>query len=79
MKVRILAFGITRDIVGGAELVFETEAQTLGDLRKDLNSRFPEMNRLKSLFIACNQNYVEDDQVISETDELALIPPVSGG
>ena len=79
MKVRILAFGITRDIVGGAELLLETEAQTLGDLRKDLNSRFPEMNRLKSLFIACNQNYVEDDQVICETDELALIPPVSGG
>ena len=79
MKIKILAFGITRDIVGGSELELETKANTLGDLRQELIERFPEIAQLKSLFIACNQRFVEDSQLITEKDELALIPPVSGG
>jgi molybdopterin converting factor small subunit len=31
------------------------------------------------LFIAVNQNYAADDAALKETDEIVLIPPVSGG
>lgn len=79
MKLKILAFGITRDIVGGAEISFETDAKNMSELRVALESKYPEMRKLKALFIAVNQAYANDDQIIHEHDELALIPPVSGG
>ncbi|HMQ00605.1 MAG TPA: MoaD/ThiS family protein [Cyclobacteriaceae bacterium] len=79
MKLKILAFGITRDIVGGAEISFETDAKNMAELRAALEGRYPEIKKLKSLFIAVNQAYVAEEQPINESDELALIPPVSGG
>jgi molybdopterin converting factor subunit 1 len=79
MKLKILTFGITRDMVGASEISFNTEAKTLGELRVALESQYPEIKKLNSLFIAVNQTYVDDAHNISDQDELALIPPVSGG
>lgn len=79
MKVRIQAFGIARDMVGGKEIVFPMEGKTVGDLRKMLSAQFPSLDKLNSLFIAVNHEYAEDTALLSETDEVALIPPVSGG
>jgi molybdopterin synthase sulfur carrier subunit len=42
-------------------------------------TNYPALEKLRSLFIAVNQQYAEDNQSINETDEIALIPPVSGG
>ena len=78
-KYRVKAFGITKDLLGGRETFVETEGQTVADLRAALNSRFPELLGLKSLFIAVNNDYAEDDIVLRSSDEIALIPPVSGG
>ncbi|HRW99900.1 MAG TPA: MoaD/ThiS family protein [Cyclobacteriaceae bacterium] len=79
MKCTIKAFGITKDILGGREVSFEMSGNKVGDLRDALHSRFPEVKSLNSLFIAVNNNYADDNQSLSETDEIALIPPVSGG
>ncbi len=79
MKCTIKAFGITKDILGGREVSFEMSGNKVGDLRDALHSRFPEIKSLNSLFIAVNNNYADDNQSLSETDEIALIPPVSGG
>lgn len=79
MKVKLKTFGISRDILGGREVIIEMEGASVGDLRKTLSSQFPELNKLNSLFVAVNQNYADDLQLLSETDEIALIPPVSGG
>ena len=79
MKVKVKTFGISRDILGGREVTLEVEGNSVADLRKTLSARFPALNKLNSLFIAVNQNYAADETTLSETDEIALIPPVSGG
>lgn len=79
MKYTLKTFGITREILGGKEVAFEMDGTKVAELRKELISRFPEMESLKSLLIAVNNAYAADDIVLVETDEIALIPPVSGG
>lgn len=79
MKYKLKTFGITKDILGDRELVFEMRGDKVLDLRKALISRYPEIKTLNSLLIAVNNTYAEDDFTLSETDEIALIPPVSGG
>jgi molybdopterin converting factor subunit 1 len=79
MKHSIKTFGIARDIMGGREIKLETAGSTVGELRKELEMTYPRLQDLKSLFIAVNLKYANDDTVLSETDEIALIPPVSGG
>lgn len=78
-RYTLKTFGITRDILGGKEVAFEMEGVKVSELKSELMLRFPEMKTLNSLFIAVNNNYAEDDLVIAESDEIALIPPVSGG
>ncbi|MBK7651517.1 MAG: MoaD/ThiS family protein [Flammeovirgaceae bacterium] len=79
MVVKIKAFGISRDIIGNRELAFELSGTSVGDLRNTLATQYPDLKKLKSLFIAVNQEYASDEARLSETDEIALIPPVSGG
>jgi molybdopterin converting factor subunit 1 len=76
---RVKAFGITKDILGGKETVIEAPGVTVADLRSALNKKYPELTGLRSLFIAVNSSYAEETAVIGEGDEIALIPPVSGG
>ena len=47
----------------------------LGKLKND----FPKLQAIKSLLVAVNSEYAESDLILSENDEIALIPPVSGG
>lgn len=79
--MKILFFGITRDIVGKPE--FDAgdfkEIGTVGDLRDLLNAKYPRLKDLSSLNFAINEEFAEDSKAISANDEIALIPPVSGG
>ncbi|MBA4055187.1 MAG: molybdopterin synthase sulfur carrier subunit [Marivirga sp.] len=79
MKYKIKAFGITKDFLGGKETVIEIKGSTVGDLRAELNERYPELLGLRSLYIAVNNDYAPEDKTLEATDEIALIPPVSGG
>lgn len=79
MKYTIKSYGIAKDIVGNRNVVIETNAGTVGELRSWLATRYPSLTDLRSLFIAVNQNYAADDAALKESDEIVLIPPVSGG
>jgi sulfur-carrier protein len=79
MRYKIKAFGITKDFLGGKETVIEMDGATVGALRAELNRRYPELLGLRSLYIAVNSDYAAEDRVLETTDEIALIPPVSGG
>ena len=79
MKLTVKAFGISRDILGGREVELEINGSTVSDLRAHLATNFPAITKLNSLFIAVNQDYADDQKVLTERDEIALIPPVSGG
>lgn len=80
MQIKILAFGITKDILGERNLqITLSEALTVAGLRKQLMETYPGLEKLKSLAIAINGTYAEDDIILDGNDEVVLIPPVSGG
>jgi len=79
MKYTIKSYGIAKDIVGDRNVVIETTAGTVGELRLWLTNRYPSLAGLRSLFIAVNHDYAEDGVSLKESDEIVLIPPVSGG
>lgn len=81
MKIRVKLFASVREAVGQRELVLEVPADfTAAALRSRLASEYPKLRPLVSLLkIAVNQEYVGEEHVLIEGDEVALIPPVSGG
>lgn len=80
MNVNILLFGITKDMVGKQKLQMKLpKATTLADFKKILSEKYPELIELNSIAIAVNSEYATDEIVLQSNDEIALIPPVSGG
>lgn len=80
MKIKLLAFGITKDILGSRQVSYELpEPATVGHLLQDLEQKYPRLQGLASLKVAVNSDYAGPDVSISPADEVVLIPPVSGG
>jgi molybdopterin synthase sulfur carrier subunit len=79
MKVRILAFGIAKQIFGSNNLEIEFEGSTSSDLKTDLEKQYPGLKKLPAYMIAVNQEYASGQTAINRNDEIAIIPPVSGG
>jgi molybdopterin synthase sulfur carrier subunit len=80
MRVQILAFGIVKEIAGTAIIQIDVaEGATAGALKTALITQYPKLGELKSLMIAVNQTYAHRDLPINGGDEVAIIPPVSGG
>ena len=78
-KYRLKAFGVAREIVGGREISVEVDGQTVAALRQQLLKNYPALTSLRSLMVAVNNEYADDSRQISQSDEIAIIPPVSGG
>jgi len=80
MKIDVLAFGIAKDIINGSTISLEIEeGMTVGNLKEALCKQYPDFERLRSLAIAVNAEYQEDNFLLKEKDEIVIIPPVSGG
>lgn len=80
MDVNILLFGITKELVGKQKFQMQVPENTLvADFKKLLIEEYPELIELNSLAIAVNSEYANDEIVLQSNDEIALIPPVSGG
>ncbi len=76
----VLLFGITRDITGqSAVSVPLPEGARVADLLSQLYEQYPDLVGIRSVMVAVNGEYAETDQLLNSTDEIALIPPVSGG
>ncbi|MEP0213848.1 MAG: MoaD/ThiS family protein [Cellulophaga sp.] len=80
--MKVLLFGVTKDIIGSSILDvsnFATNADTtVGQLHQYLQEKYPDLKKLSSLAIAVNNSYAQESVTLQETDEIALIPPVSG-
>ncbi len=80
MTIKLVAFGIAKDILQDKSIDFSIEENaTVGTLKADLCAQYPEFKRLKSFAIAVNEEYQNDDFIINSSDEVVIIPPVSGG
>lgn len=81
MKVKLLFFASCRDIVGVRDLELEVDEDIIiADLKEQLIALYPRLRAIKKvLSVAVNAQYVHDSYEISSGDEIAFIPPVSGG
>lgn len=79
MKLQIKVFGPAKEIIGGNSLQIEFAGKTVGELRSQLISAYPDLAKLRSVIIAINETYVPEDSLVNPDDIVALIPPVSGG
>lgn len=81
MKISILLFGILREHLSTSVLEWQIAQEhcTVADLLAQLKNAYPLMGVLNSVAVAINGEYALPDYVIRPTDEIALIPPVSGG
>jgi len=79
MNVNVLAFGIAKDIFGKSSISLDIEGKTTADLKNSLEQQYPRLKQLSSYMVAVNSEYAQDEAVLTEDDEIAIIPPVSGG
>jgi len=80
MTVKLLAFGIAKDIIGTNAMQLEcSDDLTISDLRIMLEKDYGELGKLSSYMIAVNDEYAQPADTLHPGDEIAIIPPVSGG
>lgn len=81
MQVRVLTFAALREALGAKEIFLELPGTpTVGEVLTQLESQQPVLAEYRGrLLVAVNRARVPLDTPISEGDEIALLPPVSGG
>lgn len=80
MKLHLLFFGFAAEIVGLRKMELDISSGAVtADLRLQLASLYPELKKIDTYVFAVNQQYADESVVLSEGDEVAIIPPVSGG
>lgn len=81
MTVRVKFFASAREKAGTDEQRLELPSgATVGQMREELRSQFPSIaNVLETCAFAVNQKYATPATQLRDGDELAILPPVSGG
>jgi len=79
MNIRLLAFGIAKDILKQREITVEFKGRDLADLRQYLYDNYPKLAKLRTINFAVHDTYQDEAFVLTDDDEVVLIPPVSGG
>jgi molybdopterin converting factor small subunit len=84
MDGKVLLFGKLKDVFGAASVPFPEGVGTAADLRVRLAGLYPDLAEhlmARSVRVAVNQKVVVQENVtyLSASDEIALLPPLSGG
>jgi len=81
LSVRVKLFASAREAIGKDQIIVSLANQTtVGDLKKKIFELYPSLASKKIPFIvAVNHKVVDDSTTISHLDEVAILPPVSGG
>ena len=81
MRVKVLFFAAAREKAGTSmcDVELEDGCGTV-ELREEVGRRFPEAAEMaKSITLAVNKEYTTDVAALKDGDEVAFIPPISGG
>lgn len=75
---KILFFAHLRDSVGEEFIKINASGKTVAELKEELAHNY-NLPKLDTVMTAVNEEFAQDDEVIQDGDEIAFIPPVSGG
>ena len=81
MNVNVLLFAEAKVVIGTSSIeVALPVGASVRQLRHEISQRFPTLHALLGRSaVAVNQRFVDDATTLSDQDEIAWIPPVSGG
>lgn len=81
MQIRVLFFGMLKDLAGrGEDLLNLPEGSAAGDVLAHYQAHMPKLKEmLPSIAFSVNQEYAGPGVRLKANDEVALLPPVSGG
>lgn len=80
MKIKVLLFGIIKDLINNSSLEFDlSEFTTIANFKVILFNNYPELKSYQNFAIAVNEVYEDNSYLLQNNDIVALIPPVSGG
>ena len=80
MRVRVLFFGVMKEVAGKTNEALDLpEGATVKDVLAHYGQDARLRDSLASLAVAVNREYARGDAVLKADDEVALLPPVSGG
>jgi molybdopterin converting factor subunit 1 len=81
MNIKVRLFSIAKELAGFGEAMMEipSDSPAASVVQKLVESHPGFAEWKSSLRLAVNQEYVTDDHPLHEGDEVAVIPPVSGG
>ena len=79
MRIKVLFFASLKELIGISSMAIDVaEGGTTSTLFADLCIQYPSL-RQGSMAIAVNKTYVTNDVILKDGDEVALLPPISGG
>lgn len=81
MRLRVKLFATYREIVGARDLVWTAkEGARLGDFLASFFVTYPRLApHRNTMLLALNEAFASPDAILHDGDEVALLPPVSGG
>jgi molybdopterin synthase catalytic subunit len=81
MQVKVLFFGVLKDLAGrSSDLLTLPDGATVGNMLEHYETKLAPLNgKLSSIAVSVNQEYAGPEAKLHSGDEVALLPPVSGG
>ena len=80
-KIKVRLFAILREVVGEREITITVPSGvTVSYLNNEILKKYPQLNSFSNKFVtSVNCKVTTGDTIITSSDEIALLPPVSGG
>lgn len=75
---KILFFAHLKDTVGEESIRIDVSGKSVAEVKSYLSEKY-QLQKFDTVMTAVNEEFTSDDEIIQDGDEIAFIPPVSGG
>ncbi|GAF64062.1 molybdopterin converting factor small subunit [Bacillus sp. TS-2] len=77
--INVLLFAELREQAGVSSIEIDGHGRKLSQIINILKKNYPELIINSDTMLAVNEEYTDEDRMVFKGDQVALIPPVSGG